>query len=149
MSFGTIVYKPNLKKRILATVLDYGLYCLFFLAYVLYFGHDNTDGGKTVDGIRAVPVFIVWLLYFAGIEGAWGATPGHKLLDLRVVSVGPGPVRFVQALKRHLLDPFDIFFWGIPGIIAIKNTEKHQRLGDLWAKTIVVDTKDSEQNLAH
>ena len=48
-------------------------------------------------------------------------------------------------MKRHLLDPIDLLFYGIPAIITIKNTEKHQRLGDLWAKTIVIDTMDAEQ----
>ena len=31
-----------------------------------------------------------------------------------------------------------MFPFGLIGVITIKNTEKHQRLGDLWAKTIVV-----------
>jgi uncharacterized RDD family membrane protein YckC len=48
-----------------------------------------------------------------------------------------------------LLDPIDILFYGIPAIIAIKNSDKHQRLGDMWAKTIVVDIKDAEQYFAN
>jgi uncharacterized RDD family membrane protein YckC len=44
-----------------------------------------------------------------------------------------------------LIDPVDFFIYAIPAIIAIKNTDKKQRLGDLWAKTIVVDTCDPEQ----
>ncbi|WP_394335734.1 RDD family protein [Flavobacterium cyanobacteriorum] len=45
---------------------------------------------------------------------------------------------FFQSLKRHVLDPVDMFPFGLIAIITIKNTDKHQRLGDLWAKTIVV-----------
>ena len=54
-------------------------------------------------------------------------------------------IEWTQALKRHLLDPIDILFYGIPAIITVKNSGKHQRLGDMWAKTIVVDIKDPEQ----
>jgi uncharacterized RDD family membrane protein YckC len=31
-----------------------------------------------------------------------------------------------------------MFFFGLIAILTIKNTEKNQRLGDLWAKTVVV-----------
>jgi uncharacterized RDD family membrane protein YckC len=44
-----------------------------------------------------------------------------------------------------LLDPVDFFFYGIPALVAISKTEKHQRLGDLWAETIVVDTTNAQQ----
>ena len=45
------------------------------------------------------------------------------------------------------LDPIDILIYGIPAIIAIKNSDKNQRIGDMWAKTIVVDMDDEEQYL--
>ena len=47
----------------------------------------------------------------------------------------------------HLLDPIYILFYGIPSITAINNSDKHQRLVDTWAKTIVADKKDKEQFL--
>jgi hypothetical protein len=48
---------------------------------------------------------------------------------------------------KATLDPIDILFYGIPAIIAIKNSDKHQTLDGMWAKTIVVDPKDTEQYL--
>jgi len=39
-----------------------------------------------------------------------------------------------------LLDPIDMFFFGLIGIVTIKNTDKNQRLGDIWGNTIVVKT---------
>ena len=51
----------------------------------------------------------------------------------------------MQAFKRHLVDPIDFLIWGLSAAIAIKNSDKHQRLGDMWAKTIVVDILDPEQ----
>lgn len=140
-----LVYKTNLKKRIIATLVDYTIYLLFFFFYVNYFGHDNDEGGKTVDGLLALPVFIVWFIYFVIVEAINGATLGHSGVYLKVFTIDRAEIGFSQAFRRHLLDPIDILMYGIPALIAIKSSDKHQRLGDMWAKTIVVDTKDSQQ----
>jgi hypothetical protein len=60
-------------------------------------------------------------------------------LGLQVVTKNGNSISFGQALKRHLVDMIDFFFFGIPAFITIKNTPDHQRLGDLLAKTIVID----------
>ena len=131
--------------RILATIIDYGFYLLLFTSYVLYFGHKNSEGGETVEGLAALPLPLFWFLYFIIFESLFDATPGHLLLHLKVLTIERKRISFGQAFKRHIMDFFDVFFYGIPAIIAIRNTEKHQRIGDLWAKTIVVDTTDTEQ----
>lgn len=144
MTFKT---KTNLKKRIVATLLDYALFLLSTYLYIMLVGHDNDGGGKTVNGLLAFPIPIVWFIYFVVIEACYSATLAHQGLYLKVLTVDRKEIEWTQALKRHLLDPIDILFYGIPAIIAIKNSDKHQRLGDMWAKTIVVDTKDKEQIL--
>jgi uncharacterized RDD family membrane protein YckC len=141
----TFKFKTNIKKRIYATLLDYGLYILCFYVYVMFFGHENDEGGLTVEGLLALPIFIAWFIYFVVIETYYGATFGHQGFNLKVQTLNRRDIDFTQALKRHLLDPIDILFYGIPAIIAIKNSDKHQRIGDMWAKTIVVDTTDPEQ----
>jgi uncharacterized RDD family membrane protein YckC len=145
-SNDTFKFKTNLKKKIIATLLDYSLVLIPTFMYIMYFGHDNGEGGKAVDGLMALPIPMLWFLYFVVVEAMYGATFAHQALYLKVTTLDRKEIELIQALKRHLLDPIDILFWGIPGIIAIKNTDKHQRLGDLWAKTIVVDTKDPEQH---
>ena len=42
---------------------------------------------------------------------------------------------------------FDFWPFGILGILFIKNTKYNQRLGDLLAKTIVIDTTDKTQGI--
>ncbi|NNV56190.1 RDD family protein [Limnovirga soli] len=145
-SNDTFKFKTNLKKKIIATMFDYSLVLIPTFMYIMYFGHDNSEGGKTVDGLMALPIPMLWFLYFVVVEAMYGATFAHQALYLKVTTLDRKEIELIQALKRHLLDPIDILFWGIPGIIAIKNTDKHQRLGDMWAKTIVVDTKDPEQH---
>lgn len=141
----TFTFKTNLKKKIIATLLDYSLVLIPSYMYIFVFGHDNGNGGKTVDGFMALPIPILWFLYFVVVEATYGATLAHQALYLKVTTFDRKEIGLTQAFKRHLLDPIDILFWGIPGIISIKNTDKHQRLGDLWAKTIVIDMKDPEQ----
>lgn len=140
-----VIYKPNLKKRIFATVIDYGLYVLFFFVYVEWVGHPNEEGGKTVSGLLGLPLEIVWFLYFVYVEAFNGATLGHTAMNLQVVKTDRTPISISSALKRHLLDFIDIPFYGIPAIIAIKKSDKRQRLGDMWANTIVIDITDPEQ----
>lgn len=142
MSF---IFKTNLRKRILATLIDYGFFMLAVTVYIMYFGHPNDEGGQTVNGMIALPIPIAWILYFTVIEACSGATIAHQLMDLKVLTVERKEIDWTHALKRHLLDPIDILFYGIPAIIAIKNSEKGQRIGDMWANTIVVDKKDPEQ----
>lgn len=139
------MYKPNLKKRILATVIDYGLYLLVFYAYILFFGHENEEGGQSVEGLLTLPLFLLWFLYFVVLEAINGATLGYQIFQLKVLTTERSTIGFSHAFKRHLLDCIDILFYGIPAIIAIKSSDKHQRIGDMLANTIVVDLSDPEQ----
>ena len=140
-----LIYKTNLKKRIIATLIDYAIISIITYLYVELLGDDTPDGSKEVNGLLTLPIFIFWFLYFVVIETFYSATLGHQALYLKVVTVDRKVIGFSQALKRRLLDPIDIMIYGIPAIITIKNTDKYQRLGDLWAKTIIIDTKDIEQ----
>ena len=47
-------------------------------------------------------------------------------------------VTFKQSFLRHLVDPIDMFFFGIVAIIIIKNSKESQRLGDLLGQTKVI-----------
>lgn len=58
-----------------------------------------------------------------------------------------GELTFGQSITRHLFDPIDIFPFGIIGIFTIKNSVNNQRLGDIIARTIVLDFKKQNQNI--
>jgi len=78
-----------------------------------------------------------------GLEIGFGATLRNSLVGLKPIPKNGTnrKLTFGEAFKRHLLDPIDMFFFGLVGIITIKNTDLNQRVGDLWAKTIVVPIK--------
>ena len=78
-----------------------------------------------------------------GLESGLGATIGNSLVGLKAIPKNGTnrKLTFSESFKRHLLDPIDMFFFGLVAIITIKNTEMNQRIGDLGAKTIVVSIK--------
>ncbi len=145
-TYSKYLFKTNFKKRIFACLIDYLLIFGFTFLYISTFGDIDSDGGKAVHGLLILPIPTIWFIYFVLIEALSGATPGHMLLKLKVVTISNrSEINFSQALKRHLLDPIDILLYGVPAIVVIKNSEFHQRLGDIWANTIIVDTTDPEQ----
>jgi len=131
-----------LGRRIFATIFDYSIYIAIFVSYVLFLGEPNDEGGKTVTGVIGFIPFIFWLIYFVIPESFQGSTLGHYLVDLKVVNLDGTKILFRQALKRRILDLIDILFYGIPAFIAVKNSDRNQRIGDMWAKTLVVHKSD-------
>ena len=135
--------KKNIGKRIFAGIFDYLIIYTFFFIFVYSYGEPNEDGGYTVNRALALIPILFWAIMTVGIEQLFGATLGNYAVDLKPISIIGNLEKpsFGQSLKRHLLDPIDMFFFGIVGIITIKNSSKNQRLGDQWANTIVVNSK--------
>ncbi len=113
------------------------------------FGEPDGEGGFTLNGLPAVVPVLFWALMTVGLEQFLGATLGNSLVGLKPISIKKevdtptwgnhtDKPSFGQSLKRHLMDPIDMFFFGLVGIVTIKNTPLNQRVGDLWAKTVVI-----------
>ena len=95
------------------------------------------EGSKVVTGAPALALFLFTALYWIIPEWLLGATIGKLAFGLRVRNFAGEPVSFAQSAKRNLLRLLDFFPFYLTGFIAAKLTPHHQRLGDLWAKTIV------------
>lgn len=83
--------------------------------------------------------FLEWL--FPVVCELWfdGATPGKKLMGLRVVNDDGTPVSRWAAMTRNLLRAVDFlpFFYGI-GFVAMLLSRDFRRLGDVVAGTVVI-----------
>lgn len=136
-----IILKPYITRRIIAGFIDYS--CMFFISVILIvnFGTYKGDGNYELTGFPALIINLFWLLFIVGMEQITGATLGNGITGLKPTTLSGSKPSFIQSFKRHLLDPIDMFFFGLVGIITIKNSEKSQRLGDSWAKTIVIRDK--------
>jgi len=127
--------------RATATVLDYAVYWSFVFAYIHYFGKPNDQGTQEVQGCGHFLVLsIAWALWLPLMEGLLGRSFGKWTCDLRVTTLHGKPISVGQAFVRRLLDPIDLLsFFGLVAYIVAKNTPLSQRLGDLVAKTRVIE----------
>jgi uncharacterized RDD family membrane protein YckC len=142
MKLHRVEYKKYVKLRIFATLIDYTIYVVVFWLYVYCLGEKKDTGELEVHGLLAMPIFLFWFLYFIGTEAINGATPGHDICGLTVVKSNGEKITLGDAFKRRIVDFIDITPYGLPALICINNTPKYQRIGDLWANTVVVKKSD-------
>jgi uncharacterized RDD family membrane protein YckC len=123
-------------RRIAAALLDALLLWAALLAvYAVSGPHGNVSLGP-----RASLVFsLIGLAYYFAGEAATGQTPGKHLLGLQVVRTDgrraqPGRIA-VRTLFR-LVDELPVLY-GL-GFVVMLSTARRQRLGDMFADTIVV-----------
>jgi uncharacterized RDD family membrane protein YckC len=145
MKFYTVTPKPYLKLRILATLIDYGIFTILFWIYIYSFGYRTGENQWGLEGIPVMIVPIFWFLYFVVLEAVNQATPGHDICKLKVIKPSGHKISFSDAFKRRICDPIDIGIYGIPALICISKTVRHQRIGDILADTVVVKQGDIEE----
>jgi len=136
----TINTLPNTGKRFVSTFIDYIIIGAFTFGFVYVFGKDNPEGGKIVTGTLALIPFVFWIMWLIVPETLWGTTLGHRINNLWIVSMDGSKPNIGQTIKRRFCDIIEIVWcFGIIAFILIRNTQYNQRLGDIWAKTLVID----------
>jgi uncharacterized RDD family membrane protein YckC len=133
----------QISKRIIAVLIDYFLFSMSYAMLLLAFGREGKfdDGRPTIElegWLNSIPV-IVWILTFPVMESFEGKTLGKKLMKLQVVKLNGTAYTLLDSIKRRICDWIDFALFGLPGFIIANNTSLRQRLGDLWAGTVVVD----------
>jgi uncharacterized RDD family membrane protein YckC len=82
------------------------------------------------------------LVYFGGLESAWGSTVGKRVLGLRVAMVSGGQVTGRAVILRTLGRIIDCFLLTpIVAAIFVWASPRNQRLGDRWGGTIVLRSR--------
>ncbi len=84
---------------------------------------------------------VVYVVYCGAFEYAWGLTPGKWLLGCRVLNEQGEPATLRQTVVRNMmrlleLEPY-LQVW--PLLLIVFFTRNRQRLGDLLARTVVVE----------
>ena len=157
----------ELHKRVFAYLIDFTLLLVYFISmkYFYYGGFGRVSGNylQRNMGLDILTISIPMLLYSVVAEVAMhGQTFGKKLMDSRVVSLDGGEPSVSQYLVRWMFKVFEWSFFfgytmltgnslfssiiitgflGVGVVILIAVTKKGQRLGDLAANTVVVNTK--------
>ena len=97
-------------------------------------------GNGVASGIVGLVTFVLHWIYSICFEvSRWGATPGKRIMGLRVTQLSGAPVSLGQSVVRNMLRVVDLLpLGGAVGVISCLTTKRFQRLGDLAADTVVV-----------
>jgi uncharacterized RDD family membrane protein YckC len=133
----------NIWKRVFAWFIDFILWFGLLGYFIAVLTHQTTPNGYSLKGLSAFFLFGISFLYYFLTEAIWGATLGKMLFKIKVVSEQGQKISYKQSLIRNLtrlIDMLPMFY--VVGIMSVANSNKKQRLGDAWAHTIVVDSKN-------
>ncbi len=149
----------SIGNRFLAVAVDHFIqYFIIFLIAWAAVSMLGTGGAGSVGGAEAIfsempkwtvalliiAMFLAFASYFIIFEWLWnGQTPGKRLLKLRVIREDGRPLTLWEAIARNLLRICDaIPGFVLPvysvGLIVIFLSDKDQRLGDIFAGTVVI-----------
>jgi uncharacterized RDD family membrane protein YckC len=131
-------------KRFFAMVIDNVIVIAYFYIAILILGIFNSEAAQDWYKFSALTVFLFLppSFYHLVCETLMnGQSIGKKICQVRVISENGGRAEFYQLLLRWLLRAIDIYLFWMPGLISYMATKKNQRLGDLAAGTMVINTK--------
>lgn len=165
---GPVPYKPfllpphmepaNLGKRLLAAVIDLlpcnlvaGVWVQLFIPS--YATRDMNDLLLRVVSDKMAPPFhivlagilvmLVYVPYCVLMEKRFGATLGKMIMKLRVVGDEGRSLGLREAMLRNLVKVME-FSWVplLPLLLLVPLLSRHrQRLGDMLARTVVIDAR--------
>src|SRR6185437_2834326 len=143
-------------SRFIAVAVDTILWVVAIIAIVLMFAFFlpaiSAFNKLSAQWTFAIFIFVIFLFqwgYFTLFEAFWnGRTPGKKIAKIRVIQQSGRPIGLLESMARNLVRYVDAFpsFYAV-GVITMFVTRQHQRLGDLAARTLVVQDREQEAPL--
>lgn len=141
---STVIAKKRI--RLLAAVVDHLIFLAIFIAVWHFFGEKSSETEVLVlHDFPALIMTLVTFLLWPVSEAFFGQTLGKRLVGLKVVDESFKDIRTRQAFLRFIFGALDSGCFGL-GLIIAANNPKNQRIGDLIAKTIVVDLDKKESD---
>jgi len=145
----------SIGNRFLAVAIDHFIQYLtiFFVAwfFLSLSGTSVSDSERLFDeapkwiiAVMILSLFLIFAGYFVVFEWLWnGQTPGKRWLKLRVIRDDGRPLTLWEAIARNLLRIADAapgFILPVysVGLIVIFLSGRDQRIGDIFAGTVVV-----------
>ena len=136
----------SFRRRLLAALVDNVSWIVFYFWIYSWVIVGSSLESDTAVIVAVIVFFSLWFNYFAFCEWRWGQTMGKNATGIEVRSCEGARQRnpsngaadrltYGQASIRNLLRLIDFF---VVGELMIVSTQRHQRLGDKAAKTIVV-----------
>lgn len=133
----------GLARRIVAAVIDQILVVLvfFIIPAITFFvlGIRSEDISDSYNELVRVFVAIAYITYGTIFEARSGQTLGKRLVKIKVIKVDGQSCDVKSAVIRNVGKIIDGIL-GIFVLLIIILTPKKQRIGDMLAKTIVVES---------
>ncbi len=131
---------------IIKVLIYFALYLIIIFSYVSL----GESGFNTVIGLLFIFIFFFEWFYSVLFEiFANGATPGKKIMGIKVVCDSGVPVNWSSSLTRNIVRVVDMFpfLYFFPtcglGLLFILFGKRFKRIGDIAAGTVVVYSKDN------
>ncbi len=155
----------SIGNRFLAVAIDHFIqfFSIFLIAWLFLSiaGYSSADVADAPDrllsempkwtiAIMILVLFFIFASYFIAFEWLWnGQTPGKRLMKLRVIRDDGRPLTLWESIARNLLRIGDaVPGFVIPvysvGLIVIFLSNRDQRLGDIFAGTVVIRERSDE-----
>jgi membrane protease YdiL (CAAX protease family)/uncharacterized RDD family membrane protein YckC len=129
-------------RRLGAALLDSAVWIIGLIFFNPFVFVGDSDAAALLVSLI---VFSAWFNYFAFCEWRWGQTIGKNAMGIRVLALQGGSLSWQAAAIRNLLRLVDLplAMVGVEYVI-VRSSQRHQRLGDRAAKTIVVREQPAE-----
>lgn len=144
--FEYVGFGPRFGARAIDLVITYVLAIVVATALGFFAGFTGNQPliARLTDAASAATFaisLIASMAFYIAAESMHGSTPGKMVLGMRVVSEDGAACSFVQALKRSVGFLVDGLFFGLPAAATMSKSARQQRIGDTWAKTVVVKAR--------
>jgi uncharacterized RDD family membrane protein YckC len=155
----------SIGNRFLAVGIDHFIqyFAIFIVVWIMFSvaGYSSSEVVTETDkllsempkwtaAILIIGIFLIFAGYFIIFEWMWnGQTPGKRLLKLRVIREDGRPLTLWEAIARNLLRVGDaVPGFIVPvysvGLIVLFLSSRDQRLGDIFAGTVVIRERSDE-----
>ncbi len=151
----TINFKAaEVGERILAYIIDLVIKIAYLFLISFLFAAVATPLDRIIEddfaddpwSVMAIIIVICSPIIFYTIVSEtllMGQTLGKKIVNIRVVKIDGYRASFLDYFIRWAMRLAEIsLFWGVPALVAIGSSKKHQRLGGMASGTAVITLKN-------
>lgn len=138
----------GLGERILARLIDYGVFILIYILGIIVFGASNM---LNESGVTMVVILVIYASLYVFYDLLCeifmnGQSVGKRVMKIKVISLDGGRPSVSQYLLRWLFRIVDFSLtFDLCALICTAVSENNQRVGDMVAGTTLIKTNPRTQ----